>query len=113
MKHPDQIMSEPDPDFPLDEFQPPLSKLPTFKLSYRILREAVQKVHDKVSNGAWGMKIAQEHMKVHCLNLESQNGILECAGNCAAWQKSLELPHNDAFAVACREEKESNPARSV
>ena len=103
---PHSITNTPSPDFPKSELVN--GKIPTEQLTYSHLKWAANNTHQKISSGEWSSAQAREYLKVHCINTESQDGILKCATNCKAQQDAI-ANNNQVVINACQRESELHP----
>lgn len=75
------LHSNPPPDFPVCEI-PNNRKLPPLLLNKSILRNALEKTHQKISGGNWTLANGKSYLAYHCFNTSTINKILDAANNC-------------------------------
>jgi hypothetical protein len=88
--------------FPSPLNYPPsmLSEHATLKpliITYDVLKDAVRVGHNGFVNDGWSSSNVKTYLRVHGINTEAIQGILECAKNCKAM---MDLPEDDPQRVA-------------
>ena len=71
----------PPPGYPQD-MVPASGKLSPLKLEYRLMQKAVSLAHQKMVENSWTTDNARTYLRVHGLNAEAIDDVIECAQNC-------------------------------
>jgi hypothetical protein len=89
----------PPPGYPQD-MVPVSGKLSPLKLEYSLMQQAVSLAHEKIVENSWTTDNARTYLRVHGLNSEAIDDIIECAQNCNTYARmkrdQVHSPH--AFA---------------
>lgn len=70
----------PPKDYP-EEHIPPTNVLSPLQLSYDLLKAAVKNAHNGFCSGEWSKKNVDSYLRVHGLNNDAINSVIECATN--------------------------------
>ena len=117
----EEMATTPDEDYPEEEMDldPNLDgtvqhNTRCVALAHGLLKSVVKKVHEHLSKSEpdWGLSEARACMSRFCLNIRSQEEILECASNCSLREQAMLDPENNAAAVtASNELRASQPEK--
>jgi hypothetical protein len=75
-------------------------------ITYNVLKDAVRVGHNGFVNDGWSSSNVKTYLRVHGINTEAIQGILECAKNCKAM---MDLPEDDPQRVALMIKQCSHP----
>ena len=92
------LLDFPCPDYYPEELIPPSGKLSPKRLTYDVMRNAVETAHTGVVFHGWTMNNMKAYLRVHGLNAEAIASISECAVNCRTYNDLVEAA-SDADAA--------------
>lgn len=96
--HPTRIGTVPNQNFPQEELSD--GHVPMKELTYKSLKSAVERTHDKIVSREWDKPTAKEYLGTYCINTESQRQIIECATNCAVRKRAHEENDQEVLQAA-------------
>ena len=101
----------PPDDFPQAHI-PPSGKLSPKRLSYDIMKAAVEVAHNGIVSGGWSNKNAKAYLRVHGINAEAIEAITECATKCKNYRNAVDAAGGDPTMpeiVTLEAERERRP----
>lgn len=92
----------PDSELPEDKF------LHLRELDFGYLKSVVEKAHQKLVSREWSRVVAEQYLRVNCINGNAVKEIVACAENCYSWQKATEENNQEIMRIL-EEEREREP----
>jgi hypothetical protein len=105
------LRTHPPEDYPQDQLQTVDQKIPSIRLSFRILREAVTLVHNKIVSGVWTSTNAKVYLKTFCIQSTVIEVIVQYATNCYLMKEIKKQPDYESTPqyIALSQEQLRNP----
>jgi len=91
---------------------PPTGKLAPKRLTYDVMKSAVEVAHNGILSDGWSNKNAKAYLRVHGLNAEAIEAITECATKCRLYKSVTDAAGRDPTRpeiMALEEERERKP----
>ena len=58
------------------------------KLSFSILKDVARRAHEKIVAAQWTKSTARAYLSRFCLNMQSQDELIQCASNSATYKRA-------------------------
>lgn len=86
------------------------NKLRPMKITYQIMKDAVDRAHRQVLDTTWTVPVARAYLRIHGLNTDAMDDILDCAANCRNYSiADQQKNENPGCYEAMVAEKTKNP----
>ena len=106
------LLDFPPPDHYPVQHIPPSGKLSPKRLTYEIMKNAVEAAHDGVVFNGWSFNNMKSYLRVHGLNAEAIASISECATKCKLYNSLVEAADGGAPGpelIALQQERDQKP----